>query len=93
MNEIEKIKLLKDELEIENQILKEKLKKSKKTMAQQENEIKELVNQKNLTIKNLESQKNEIQEKLDKILYSRSYKVIRKLNGILKRGYKIGRKT
>ena len=55
-------------------------------MSQQENEIKELVNQKNLTIKNLESQKNEIQEKLDKILYSRSYKVIRKINGILKRG-------
>ena len=51
-----------------------------------ENEIKELVNQKNLTIKSLESQKNEIQEKLDKILYSRSYKVIRKINGILKRG-------
>ena len=67
------------ELEIENNILKQKLKQEK------EDSIKE-INEVELERKRLELERNELQDKIDSIIYSRSYKLVQKITNILKRG-------
>lgn len=72
MEEKRKLEILNRELEIENNILKQKLRQEK------EDSIKE--------INELELERNELQDKIDSIIYSRSYKLVQKITNILKRG-------
>lgn len=50
------------------------------------NLLKEKQKENQKKIEELESQKRTLQEELDKIYYSRSYKIIQKIKKILKRG-------
>lgn len=50
------------------------------------NLLKEKQKENQKKIEELESQKRTLQEELDKIVYSRSYKIIQKIKKILKRG-------
>ena len=79
MEEKRKFEILNRELEIENNILKQKLKQEK------EDSIKE-INELELERKRLELERNELQDKIDSIIYSRSYKLVQKITNILKRG-------
>lgn len=79
MEEKRKLEILNRELEIENNILKQKLKQEK------EDSIKE-INEVELERKTLELERNELQDKIDSIIYSRSYKLVKKITNILKRG-------
>lgn len=79
MEEKRKLEILNRELEIENNILKQKLKQEK------EDNIKE-INELELERKRLELERNELQDKIDSIIYSRSYKLVQKITNILKRG-------
>ena len=79
MEEKRKLEILNRELEIENNILKQKLKQEK------EDSIKE-INEVELERKRLELERNELQDKIDSIIYSRSYKLVQKITNILKRG-------
>ena len=78
MEEKKKIEKLNRELKIENNILKQKLKQEK------EDSIKE-INEVELERKRLELERNELQDKIDSIIYSRSYKLVQKITNILKR--------
>ena len=78
MEEKRKLEILNRELEIENNILKQKLKQEK------EDSIKE-INEVELERKWLELERNELQDKIDSIIYSRSYKLVQKITNILKR--------
>ncbi len=78
MEEKRKLEILNRELEIENNILKQKLKQEK------EDSIKE-INEVELERKRLELERNELQDKIDSIIYSRSYKLVQKITNILKR--------
>lgn len=79
MEEKRKLEILNRELEIENNILKQKLRQEK------EDSIKE-INELELERKGLELERNELQDKIDSIIYSRSYKLVQKITNILKRG-------
>lgn len=79
MEEKRKFEILNRELEIENNILKQKLRQEK------EDSIKE-INELELERKRLELERNELQDKIDSIIYSRSYKLVQKITNILKRG-------
>ena len=79
MEEKRKLEILNRELEIENNILKQKLKQEK------DDSIKE-INEVELERKRLELERNELQDKIDSIIYSRSYKLVKKITNILKRG-------
>ena len=72
MEEKRKFEILNRELEIENNILKQKLKQEK------EDSIKE-INELELERKRLELERNELQDKIDSIIYSRSYKLVKKI--------------
>ena len=71
MEEKRKLEILKRELEIENNILKQKYK-------QEREENRKRINE-------LELKRNELQDKIDSIIYSRSYKLVQKITNILKR--------
>lgn len=75
MELIEKLTLLKEELELENNLLKKKLKEKDEYM-------KELKKQNTELIENNKS----LREELDAIIYSRSYKIIQKCKRLIKRG-------
>lgn len=68
MELVDKITLLKEELELENEVLKKNIK------------IKEKEN--NFIVE----ENKELRNKLDKILYSRSYKFLQKCKKLIKRG-------
>ena len=72
MEEKRKLEILKRELEIENNILKQRCK-------QEREENRKRINE-------LELERNELQYKIDSIIYSRSYKLVKKITNILKRG-------
>ena len=71
MEEKRKLEILNRELEIENNILKQKYK-------QEREENRKRINE-------LELERNELQDKIDSIIYSRSYKLVQKITNILKR--------
>ena len=71
MEEKRKLEILNRELEIENNILKQKYK-------QEREENRKRINE-------LELKRNELQDKIDSIIYSRSYKLVQKITNILKR--------
>ena len=66
-----KLEILNRELEIENNILKQRCK-------QEREENRKRINE-------LELERNELQDKIDSIIYSRSYKLVQKITNILKR--------
>mgnify|MGYP007135006854 FL=1 len=72
MEEKRKLEILNRELEIENNILKQRCK-------QEREENRKRINE-------LELERNELQYKIDSIIYSRSYKLVKKITNILKRG-------
>lgn len=72
MEEKRKLEILNRELEIENNILKQRCK-------QEREENRKRINE-------LELERNELQDKIDSIIYSRSYKLVQKITNILKRG-------
>jgi lipase chaperone LimK len=72
MEEKRKLEILNRELEIENNILKQRCK-------QEREENRKRINE-------LELERNELQDKIDSIIYSRSYKLVKKITNILKRG-------
>ena len=74
MENIKKLEILNTELELENKILKENLQKEKNKVKEKEKIIEEIT-----------KSKEKIQVELDKILYSRSYKLTQKIIKILKR--------
>ena len=71
IEEKRKLEILNRELEIENNILKQKYK-------QEREENRKRINE-------LELKRNELQDKIDSIIYSRSYKLVQKITNILKR--------
>ena len=71
MEEKRKLEILNRELEIENNILKQRCK-------QEREENRKRINE-------LELERNESQDKIDSIIYSRSYKLVQKITNILKR--------
>jgi len=71
MEEKRKLEILNRELEIENNILKQRCK-------QEREENRKRINE-------LELERNELQDKIDSIIYSRSYKLVQKITNILKR--------
>ena len=71
MEEKRKLEILNRELEIENNILKQRCKQEKEENRKRINE--------------LELERNELQDKIDSIIYSRSYKLVQKITNILKR--------
>lgn len=71
MEEKRKLEILNRELEIENNILKQRCK-------QEREENRKRINE-------LELKRNELQDKIDSIIYSRSYKLVQKITNILKR--------
>ena len=72
MEEKRKLEILNRELEIENNILKQRCK-------QEREENRKRINE-------LELERNELQDKIDSIIYSSSYKLVKKITNILKRG-------
>ena len=70
MEEKRKLEILNRELEIENNILKQRCK-------QEREENRKRINE-------LELERNELQDKIDSIIYSRSYKLVQKITNILK---------
>lgn len=72
MEEKRKLEILNRELEIENNILKQRCK-------QEREENRKRINE-------LELERKELQDKIDSIIYSRSYKLVKKITNILKRG-------
>ncbi len=79
MEEKRKLEILNRELEIENNILKQRCK-------QEREENRKRINELELERKRLELERNELQDKIDSIIYSRSYKLVKKITNILKRG-------
>lgn len=75
MELVNKITLLKQELELENEILKKNIKIK-------EEQNKELVKQNDFVIQ----ENKELRDRLDQILYSRSYKFLQKCKKLIKRG-------
>lgn len=71
MEEKRKLEILNRELKIENNILKQRCK-------QEREENRKRINE-------LELERNELQDKIDSIIYSRSYKLVQKITNILKR--------
>ncbi len=71
MEEKRKLEILNRELEIENNILKQRCKQEREEKRKRINE--------------LELERNELQDKIDSIIYSRSYKLVQKITNILKR--------
>ena len=71
MEEKRKLEILNRELEIENNILKQRCK-------QEREENRKRINE-------LELERNELQDKIDSIIYSRSYKLVQKITNILKK--------
>ena len=69
MEEKRKLEILNRELEIENNILKQRCK-------QEREENRKRINE-------LELERNELQYKIDSIIYSRSYKLVKKITNIL----------
>lgn len=90
MEDLKKLELLNNELELENAALKEKIKQYKdiidKNKNDAENAIKDIEKKYKEENNNLIIQKNSLQEKLDSILYSRSYRLIQKIKNFVKRG-------
>lgn len=72
--DINKLELLNKELELELEIVKNNLKKMEEQKINEENKNKVV-----------SAEKQKLQEKLDSILYSRSYKITQKLKKILGR--------
>lgn len=90
MEDLKKLELLNNELELENAALKEKIKQYKdiidKNKNDAENAIKDIEKKYKEENNNLIIQKDSLQEKLDSILYSRSYRLIQKIKNFVKRG-------
>ena len=89
MEEKSKIKIINKELEIENNILIENLKNKEKKMDNLKKE-NELLEQKNEDLKAekefIIKENQDLRDELDKIVYSRSYKMIQKAKKIIRRG-------
>lgn len=75
MELVDKITLLKEELELENEVLKKNIKIK-------EGKNKELEKQNDFIVQ----ENKELRDKLDQILYSRSYKFLQKCKKLIKRG-------
>ena len=75
MDLVDKITLLKEELELENEVLKKNIKIK-------EEKNKELEKQNDFIVQ----ENKELRDKLDQILYSRSYKFLQKCKKLIKRG-------
>ena len=75
MELVNKITLLKEELELENEVLKKNIKIK-------EEKNKELEKQNDFIVQ----ENKELRDKLDQILYSRSYKFLQKCKKLIKRG-------
>lgn len=75
MELVDKITLLKEELELENEVLKKNIKIK-------EEKNKELEKQNDFIVQ----ENKELRDKLDQILYSRSYKFLQKCKKLIKRG-------
>ena len=75
MEEKRKLEILNRELEIENNILKQKYK-------QEREENRKRINE-------LELKRNELQDKIDSIIYSRSYKLVQNFAKVLKNHYQL----
>lgn len=84
------LELLNKELNLENEILREKLKeyrtKAKQNQKIMDDVINNIVSQHKEELDKIVTERNRIQEELDSILYSRSYKIIQKIKKIVKRG-------
>lgn len=74
MDLIEKLTMLKEELELENDVLK-------KNIEQKDKQNKELEKQNNFVME----ENKELRDKLEQILYSRSYKAIQKIKKFINR--------
>lgn len=79
--DIKKLELLNKELELELKLVKNNLKKEKEKLEKEKLEKEEQI----CINKDLSIKKQEIQERLDKILYSRSYKLTCKIKKIIGR--------
>lgn len=75
MELVDKITLLKEELQLENEVLKKNIKIK-------EEKNKELEKQNDFIVQ----ENKELRDKLDQILYSRSYKFLQKCKKLIKRG-------
>lgn len=75
MELVDKITLLKEELELENKVLKKNIKRKKE-------ENKELEKRNDFIMQ----ENRELRDKLEQILYSRSYKFLQKCKKLIKRG-------
>lgn len=77
------------ELVIENNVLMENLQKANEKVKNIQDDNQKLKNE-NQELKNrvkeLEDRERQLQEELDKIIYSRSYKLIQKVKKIIQRG-------
>lgn len=85
MDELKKVTFLNEELESENQILKNSLEKYRNTINNLKKENEENVLLANQRFNDLNEEKKIIQDQLNSILYSRSYKIIQKIKRIIKR--------
>lgn len=74
MDLIEKLTMLKEELELENDVLK-------KNIEQKDKQNKELEKQNNFVME----ENKKLRDKLEQILYSRSYKAIQKIKKFINR--------
>ena len=75
MELVNKITLLKEELELENEVLKRNIERKNE-------ENKELEKQNDFIMQ----ENKELRDKLEQILYSRSYKFLQKCKKLIKRG-------
>ena len=75
--------IIKRELEIENTVLIQNINQFKKKIQEKENYIKELELE-NKELKIVQENFYDLQEKYNKIIYSRSYKIAKKIMKIIK---------
>lgn len=75
--------IIKRELEIENTVLIQNINQFKKKIQEKENYIKELELE-NKELKIVQENFYDLQEKYNKIIYSRSYKITKKIMKIIK---------
>ena len=78
MEKLEVIQILKDELQLENEILMHNLEKKNQRIE----ELQEVEQ----TLENEKKEYDRLLKEYNKIIYSRSYKMIQKLKGIIKKG-------
>lgn len=78
MEKLQVIQILKDELQLENEILMHNLEKKNQRIE----ELQEVEQ----TLENEKKEYDRLLKEYNKIIYSRSYKMIQKLKGIIKKG-------